>query len=92
MCWLVLLVHIFDTLHAFSRVTGYMMSCVAPEVGLAGQALRDGRRARETQLGGEAAGLHGGTADAHTRLPHHLQAAPGPVQALSAGTRPRWFR
>lgn len=67
-----------------------MMCCrPVPEVGLAGQAVRDGRRAGEARLGGAAAGLHGGEADSHRRLPHHLQAAARPLPPLSAGARPR---
>ena len=69
-----------------------MMSVVAPEVGLAGQAVRDGRRARAPRLGGAPAGLHGGAPHAHRRLPHHLQAAPGPLPPLPAGAGPRRLR
>lgn len=72
--------------------SGCMMCVVAPEVGLAGQAVRDGRRARAARLGGAAAGVHGGPADAHRRLPHHLQAAARPLPALPAGARPRGVR
>lgn len=69
-----------------------MMCVYAPEVGLAGQAVRDGRRAGEEGLGGETAGLHGREAHAHRRLPHHQQAAARPLQAVPAGAGPRGIR
>lgn len=66
--------------------------CPAPEVGLAGQAVRDGRRARAARLGGAPAGLHGRAPHAHRRLPHHLQAAARPLPPLPARARPRRLR
>lgn len=60
----------------------------APEVGLAGQAVRDGRRAGAARLGGAAARLHGGAPHAHRRLPHHLQAAARPLPAVPARPGP----
>lgn len=68
------------------------MPRVGPEIGLAGQAVRDGRVAGAARLGGAAAGLHGGAAHAHRRLPHHLQAAARPLPALSARARARRLR
>lgn len=62
------------------------------EVRLAGQAVRDGRRAGAARLGGAAAGLHGGAAHAHRRLSHYIQAAARPLPPLPAGPRPRGIR
>lgn len=78
--------------HAVYSVCMCMMSIIAPEVGLAGQAVRDGRRAGAPRLGGAPARLHGGAAHPHRRVPHHLQAAARPVQAVPAGARSGRFR
>jgi len=45
------------------------------EVGLAVQAVRDGRQSGPTRLAGQAAGVHGGAAHSDHRLPHHLKTA-----------------